>query len=703
MSEARKGRGALSNPPGRFDRQSTEAVDDGWYADEIPTSIATSVEPDHARSVITTNDSPDIPFEQSINAYRGCEHGCTYCMSGDTPVLMGDSRTRAIADLRVGDEIYGTVRRGWHREYAKTRVLAHWSVIKPAHRVTLADGTQLVASGDHRFLTERGWKFVTGTMGTSDIRRPSLTVNNRLMGTGAFAAGPRKGAEYRKGYLCGLFRGAGLMASYSYVRQGRAHGDPHQIRLVLRDSEALARAQQWLVDLGMVTRRFRFCVGSAHRIEMTASGTPARPSEESVRAMIEWPSEPAREWRSGFLAGIFDAEGSYGKGVLQIPTADAEIIAWIRESLQVLGFRYTIERQSRAAAEPIHAVRLSGGLREHLRFFHSCDPAITGKMDISGQAIKNQAQLTVSNIERLPGAMRLYDITTGTGDFIAEGVVSHNCYARPSHAYLGLSSGLDFETRLFYKPQAAQLLEAELARPGYVCKPIALGTNTDPYQPIERRLRVTRSILEVFARCRHPVTIVTKGALVLRDLDLLSDLARDGLVTVALSVTTLDAELKRVLEPRAASPQARLRAVRELTAAGVPTGVMVAPVIPVLTDHEMETIVDAAAEAGARWAAYVVLRLPYEVKGLFREWLTRHYPDRAAHVMSVVQSLRGGRDNDPRFGTRMRGAGPFAELLRRRFELACRRRALDRARVLPLVTGHFRPPARQLDQLSLDL
>lgn len=277
------------------------------------------------------------------------------------------------------------------------------------------------------------------------------------------------------------------------------------------------------------------------------------------------------------------------------------------------------------------------------------------------------------------------------------------CFARPSHAYLGLSSGLDFETRLFYKPHAAQLLEAELARPGYVCKPIALGTNTDPYQPVERRLRVTRSILEVLVRCRHPVTILTKAALVLRDLDLLSDLARDGLVSVALSVTTLDAELKRALEPRAASPQARLRAVRELTAAGIPTGVMVAPVIPALTDRELEAIVDAAAEAGARWAAYVVLRLPYEVKDLFREWLARHYPDRAQHVMSLVQSLRGGRDNDPRFGTRMRGTGPFAELVRARFELACRRRGLGGGGLLPLAARHFRPPPRHSDQLTLDL
>ena len=528
MAKSPKGHGTLSNPPGRFNRTWVERLSDGWYTEEEESNkIPEFLEPDHARSIITTNDSPDVPFDYSINPYRGCAHACPYCIHGDTPILMGDGTARAIESLRVGDEIYGTVRQGWYLRYVKTRVLAHWCVVKPAYRITLANGTELIASGDHRFLTEGGWKFVTGTMGASDIQRPYLTANNKLMGTGTFEAPPEKDFAYRKGYLCGLIR--------------------------------------------------------------------------------------------------------------------------------------------------------------------------------ADEVVKSAARLEVVSVEPLHGAMRLYDITTGTGDFIANGVVSHNCYARPSHSYLGLSPGLDFETRLFYKENAAQLLEVELARPGYVCKPIALGTNTDPYQPVERRLRVTRSILEVLARCRHPVTIVTKGALVLRDLDLLTDLARDGLVNVALSITTLDAELKRVLEPRAASPQARLRAVRELAAAGVPTGVMVAPVIPALTDHELEAIVDAGAEAGACWAAYVVLRLPYEVKDLFREWLAEHYPDRVGHVMSIVQSLRGGRDNDPRFGSRMLGAGPFAQLLRARFELACRRRGLGGERVVPPSSAHFLPPKPHTDQLSLDL
>jgi DNA repair photolyase len=275
------------------------------------------------------------------------------------------------------------------------------------------------------------------------------------------------------------------------------------------------------------------------------------------------------------------------------------------------------------------------------------------------------------------------------------------CFARPTHAYLGLSPGLDFETRLFYKADAAQLLEAELSRPGYVCKPIMLGINTDAYQPDERRMRVTRSILEVLERTRHPVAILSKHTLVLRDLDLLTSLARDNLVSVSLTVTTLDDELKRKLEPRAASPAARVRTLAALSAAGVPAGVMVAPVIPALTDHEMEGILEACAAAGARWAGYVLLRLPYEVKDLFREWLAAHYPDRAAHVMSLIREMRGGRDNDPRFGSRMRGTGPYALLLKSRFKLACQRLGLNGTARGALDTRLFRPPGPAGAQLRL--
>jgi DNA repair photolyase len=697
------GRGALSNPAGRFERHSLEEVHDGWYVEEQPDTIATTVEPDRARGIITTNNSPDIPFEKSINPYRGCEHGCIYCVRGDTPILMADGTTLPIAELHIGDEIYGTVREGWYRRYVRTRVLAHWSVVKPAYRITLEDNTQLIAGGDHRFLTERGWKFVTGSEQGMD-RRPHLTTGNKLMGTGAFVAAPQKDADYRTGYLCGLIRGDGTLADYAYARvNGNGSRFQYHFRLALCDLEALALAQEWLKLARVETRRFEFSVASANRRPMQAIRTHARENVDRVRDVIGWPSSATRSWRAGFLAGIFDAEGSYSDAILRISNTDPKIIACIRECLREFGFRFVVEHRRREVTRPIDVVRLLGGLSEHLRFFHSFDPVISRKRDISGQAVKSAARLGVVSVERLPGAMRLYDITTGTEDFIANGVVSHNCYARPSHAYMGLSAGIDFETKLFYKADAGKVLEAELAHPGYVCKPITIGANTDPYQPIERKMLVTRSVLEVLARTRHPVSIISKSAMVLRDLDILTDMARDHLVSVAISITTLSAETKRSLEPRTAAPLARLRAVRELNAAGVPTGVMVAPVIPAITDHEMEAILEAAAEAGARWAGYVLLRLPYEIKDLFRDWLTEHFPDRAAHVMSLIQDMRGGRDNDPRFGTRMRGTGPVAELLRGRFKLACKRLGLNSgSREIPQNTHLFRPPLVEGSQFQLD-
>lgn len=272
------------------------------------------------------------------------------------------------------------------------------------------------------------------------------------------------------------------------------------------------------------------------------------------------------------------------------------------------------------------------------------------------------------------------------------------CYARPSHAYLDLSPGLDFETRLFAKVNAAELLREALRRPGHRCESIALGANTDAYQPIERDFRITRSLLEVLDACRHPVTIVTKNALVLRDLDILGRMAARNLVHVFISVTTLDHEVARRMEPRASSPTRRIEALHALKEAGVPCGVMVAPIVPFLTDHETEAILERAAGAGATRAAYVLLRLPLEIDALFSEWLAHHFPLKADHVMSRVRAMRGGRSYDATFGKRMRGEGLFADLLAQRFGKACDRLGLNRER-RSLDTTRFRPPgpAGQLD------
>ncbi|WP_108124675.1 PA0069 family radical SAM protein [Saccharospirillum mangrovi] len=264
------------------------------------------------------------------------------------------------------------------------------------------------------------------------------------------------------------------------------------------------------------------------------------------------------------------------------------------------------------------------------------------------------------------------------------------CFARPTHAYWDFSPGLDFETRLIAKVGAADRLREALDKPRYHCKPIALGMNTDAYQPLEKQRRITRELLEVLRDYRHPLSLITKGGLILRDLDLLAELAADGLCHVNVSLTTLDNDLKRRLEPRAASPATRLKVIRELTAAGVPTGVLVAPVIPFINDAELEALVDAAADAGAIQARWILLRLPLEIAGLFEDWLQRHFPDRAEHVMARIRDLRGGKVYDSQFGRRMRGQGVYADLISQRFKRACRQRGLNEKSWPPLRTDLFR-------------
>jgi DNA repair photolyase len=572
-AKSRKGHGAISNPDGRFESRRVEVVDDGWAieSEQEPPPLTTTISAEHAKSIISRNDSPDIPFEQSINPYRGCGHACVYCLLGDTHILMADGHTKRLGDLEIGDAIIGTARRGFHRRYVRTGVVAHWATHKPAYRLTLRNGTRITASAEHRFLSDRGWKFVMGRQGS---RRPHLAVGDQLL--------------------------------------GRA-------------------------------------------IDRTFTRNSSVPTERITR----------------YHGSFFAADGAYSDGCARVADPYDSMRAWA-------GANFPLRRSS---------VLGSAGS--------------SSKRMICAEAVQAAAGLDIVEIEPLGKSMPMFDITTGTGDFIADGVVSHNCYARPAHSYVNLSPGLDFETKLFYKDNAAELLRKELSQPRYVCKAINLGANTDPYQPIERKLKVTRSILEVLQEFRHPVTIVTKGHLIERDIDILAAMARDNLAAVHVSVTTLDSELKRILEPRAPAATARLHAIRTLHAAGVPVGALVAPVIPAINDHEIEHILAAVAQAGARSASYVMLRLPHEVKDLFREWLAEHHPLRAAHVMSLVNDLRGGRDNDPNFGSRMRGRGPFAELVRRRFEVACRRHSLNTVRRAPLDTGLFRSPSAPAPQLDL--
>jgi DNA repair photolyase len=684
--KSRKGHGAISNPEGRFESRRVEAVDDGWTidSDEEPAPLATTITAEHAKSIISHNNSPDIPFEQSINPYRGCGHACIYCLSGDTQILMVNGRTRRLGDLRTGDEIIGTAHRGFYRHYVKTRVVAHWATHKPAYRLMFADGTSITASGDHRFLSEGGWKFVAGS-NIGGGRRAHLIAGDKLMGVGMVTDSPAPTSSYRKGYLCAVAGGA-------------CDGE---LQFAMADGAVLQRSRSYSQVLGIQTRAFRTHTVATPRGEVDAMRARRRVGVRLMEKLIAWPGCASTEWVRGFLGGTFDAGGSYREDCVRISNAKRSILDRIAQGFRYFGFAFAYEMPTREANLPAQELRLTGGVREQERFFHLVDPAIAHKRTIFGQAVKSQAPLDVVEIEPLGKSMPMFDITTGSGDFIANGVVSHNCYARPAHSYVNLSPGLDFETKLFYKENAAQLLREELSRPRYVCKSITLGANTDPYQPIERKLKVTRSILEVLQEFRHPVSIITKGHLIERDLDILAAMARDNLASVHVSVTTLDPDLKRILEPRAPAAAARLHAIRSLHGAGVPVGALVAPVIPAINDHEIEHILSAVAQAGARTAGYVMLRLPYEVKDLFREWLAEHYPLRAAHVMSLVNDLRGGRDNDPNFGSRMRGTGTFAELMRRRFDVTCRKLNVNTVRRVPLDTLLFRPPPPAEAQLNL--
>ena len=658
-----------------------------------PDRISTFYLRDASRSIITTNDSPDVGFDASINPYRGCEHGCVYCLEGDTPILMADGSIRPLRNVRIGDAIYGTRRDGWYRRYVKTRVLAHWQTIEPAYAVTLADGTRLVAGADHRFLTERGWKFVTGAE-HGPRQRPHLTTNNKLMGTGHFVAATGiDECAYRRGYLCGMIRGDGLLASYEYERPGRSHGNQYPFRLALVDDEALDRTRSYLSGFGITVHECDFQTGVGCR-PMKAIRTSARSGVERIQELVEWPLEPPSDWQRGFLAGIYDAEGSFSEKVLTISNTDASIIEHIARALRTFGFDFALERRRTDTGKPLLGVRLIGGLGAHLGFWHSIGNAISRKREIEGRALKGGARLGVRSIEPLGEAIPLYDITTGTGDFIADGVVSHNCYARPTHEYFGLSAGLDFETRIFVKEDAPALLRRELSSPKWQPKVLAMSGVTDPYQPIERKLLLTRRCLEVLAEFRNPVGIVTKSHLVTRDRDLLGELAGDQAAAVAISITTLDGSLAARMEPRASHPRERLRAIETLAAAGIPCGVMVAPVVPAITDHEILSILRAAADAGAGWAGFVVLRLPWAVKELFEEWLERHFPERKKKVLERVRSLRGGKLYEASFGTRMKGSGPFADQIRGLFTTGCRRAGLDRPRP-ELSTAAFRRPGLQ--------
>jgi DNA repair photolyase len=531
------------------------------------------------------NKVKGMMFPWSINPYRGCSHACRYCAAGETPILMADGRTKEIADLRVGDDVYGTIQAGAYRRYVVTKVLDHWKTVRRAYRVTLADGTTLVASGDHRFLSNHGWKHVTGAE-QGPLQRPHLTTNNRLVGTGAFEEGPKQTEAYRRGYLCGMIRGDG-------------HID--------HPSDSVRRYDRFLADLGGV---------------------------ETSNTLGLVLSHPDDDWAKGFLAGIFDAEGSCSGGILKIATTDQVILDAMSAALD----RFKIPHQ----VEPprpngCRAVRVTGGLRQHLRFFHLTDPAIRRKCNIEQRAVKGPADLHVKAIEDLGVFMPMYDITTGTGDFIANGVISHNCFARPTHTSLNLNPLGDFEKTVVVKTNVVDVLKRELAKPSWKGEHVAMGTNTDPYQRCEGRYALMPGIITALADSLTPFSILTKGTLIQRDLPALTAAAQKVPVSAAMSIGTIDEEVWRSSEPGTPSPAARLACVKALNDAGIPTGVMLAPILPGLSDRpdQLTELITSAVQAGATHVTPIVLHLRSGVRELIMPWLEAEHP----HLVGRYQTL----------------------------------------------------------------
>jgi DNA repair photolyase len=586
----------------------------------------------HAKSLINrVAAGSQVPFHWTLNPYRGCGHACVYCLSGDTEILMADGRTKPLADVRAGDKIYGTEVRGAYRRYVKTEVLAHWSTEKSAYRVTLDDATTLVASGEHRFLTDRGWKHVTGATSGAG-RRPFLTRGVKLMGVGDLGAAPKETDAYRRGYLCGMIRGDGSLGTYEYP-----YGVVHRFKLALTDQEALDRSRHYLAAFGVYAHEFEFQPATDNSREVRAIRTSRGADVEAIRRIISWPEPASEQWECGFLAGIYDAEGGYRRGMLRIANADPEIIERVANALSRKGFTIAIETLEEGG---LTCVRIVGGLREQMRFFQQVDPAITRKRAIEGKAIKSAAKLGVAAVEELGITMPMFDITTGTGDFIANGVVSHNCFARKTHEYLDLDSGHDFDTQVVVKINAPEVLRRELAAPRWRGGHVAIGANVDCYQRAEGRYRLMRGILAAFRDFANPFSILTKGTLITRDIDLLTQAAAVTTVGLAMSIGFVDETLWRLAEPGTPSPRRRLDAVRQLTDAGLPVGVLMAPILPGLTDTEesIEATVAAIEAAGATSVVPLPLHLRPGAKEWYLAWLARHYPQLAERYAGLYRS-----------------------------------------------------------------
>ena len=597
----------VDNPANRF--AETETV---YLEDEEAPRAELEVYFDKTGSVLAKNDSPDLGFTYSVNPYRGCFHGCAYCLDGDTPILMGDCSTRALRDLRVGDVIYGTKPRERGRRLVRTSVVAHWQTVKPAFRVALSDGTKLVASGEHRLLTTRGWR-----------RVDRLTKAHALVASGRFAEAREETADYKRGYLCGMIRGR----SASIV-----------------DLAPAQRVRRYLSELVLEER------------DVAVIGA------RSIQSACAWPMSVTDEWRRGFLAGSFDTEGTFDGESLHIDVEGIQPARAALDACRAFGFDATADD----AGVDVH-----GTFGEYLRFAHVTSPTLAKRWDLEGLA--THASIAVTSVEPLGVETPMFDITTGTGDFIANGVVSHNCFARPTHEYLSFGAGTDFERKIVVKKDAPALLRKALSTKSWRGDLLMFSGVTDCYQPLENKYRLTRGCLEVCAEYKNPVHVITKSPLVERDIDVLTELSKVAHFSIAVSLPFVNETYARALEPYVTTPARRLKTIERLAAAGLRVGVSVAPVIPGLSDEDMPDVLAAARSAGASFAGYTLLRLPGHVKDVFEARIREALPDKADRVMSHVRQSRDGKLYDATFGVRGRGTGPYAEAIGRLFAATSKR------------------------------
>ncbi|GIF24337.1 DNA repair photolyase [Actinoplanes tereljensis] len=525
-----------------------------------------------------------VPFEWTVNPYRGCSHSCSYCLAGETPILMADGTTRPLAELRTGDAIMGTMGAGACRRYVPTTVLDHWETRKPAFRVTLADGTRLVASGDHRFLTDRGWRHVS----PAEPHLPALAVGDLMFGVGHFAEPPKESPDYQAGFLCGLVRGD--------AAGGRA----------AREGDAWVRADTYLEDI---------------------------PLHEALR----WPEQPNGGWLRGFLAGAFGSTGHADRLAITFTSGDQLFLRRVVDSLTQLGLPSRAPVRTRPGGSA--TVEIDRDLWAALRFRHLTGAA-GAPLDASGVGVRSNRELAVADIEELGLTLPLFDISTGTGDFIADGVVSHNCFARNTHTYLDLDAGHDFDTKIVVKVNAGELIRRELAAPPWSGAAIAMGTNVDVYQRAEGRYRLMPEILAALRDHANPFSILTKGTLILRDLELLKQAAEVTRVGLAVSVGFVEETVWRAVESGTPSPRRRLEVVRRLTDAGFPVGVLMAPILPGLTDTDesIEQTVAAIAAAGATSVTPIPLHLRPGAREWFASWLTRTHPELAPRYRDLYGS-----------------------------------------------------------------